>query len=73
MNEIAGVKNNELRVKLTAPPVDGAANKSLIAFLSEYLSDITVKAGKVRKSDISIIKGATSGSKQVEIRGIDRI
>ena len=51
-----------LKVHLTAPPVDGAANTALVAILAQYLS--------VHKRDIQIIRGTTGRSKIVEITGI---
>lgn len=62
---IAGVRGNILKVKLTAPPVEGAANEQLVEILSDELG--------VRKSDISIIKGSTSKNKVVAIKGIEKI
>jgi hypothetical protein len=59
---IAGIHNNALKVKLTSPPVDGEANKTLIKFLSKLF--------KVPKSSIDIIKGETSRTKQVLIPGV---
>lgn len=50
-----------LKVKLTAPPVDGAANKQLIEILSETLG--------IRKGSIRIIRGISSRDKVVEIEG----
>jgi len=60
--EVAGVADNIVKVKLTAPPVDGAANEQLIELLSERL--------KIRKSSISIIKGESSKRKTVKIIGV---
>jgi len=51
-----------LRVHLTAPPVDGAANSALLALLAERLG--------ISKRDISLVHGATSRQKIVEINGI---
>lgn len=51
-----------LKVHLTAPPVDGAANTALIALLSQYLA--------VPKRDIEIVHGMTGRSKIVEISGV---
>jgi uncharacterized protein (TIGR00251 family) len=62
---IAGVMENVLKVKLTAPPVGGEANEQLIEVLSE--------ATGVRKSDIRIIRGHAAKNKVVEIRGISDI
>ncbi len=51
-----------LKVRLTAPPVDGAANEALIALLAEHLG--------LPKRSISIVRGATSRQKTVEIVGM---
>lgn len=48
-----------LKARLTAPPVDGAANAALISLLAERLS--------VPRRTISIVRGATSRQKTVEI------
>lgn len=50
-----------LRIRLTAPPVEGAANQALIDFLAEILS--------VRKKDIVIRSGETGRLKILEITG----
>ncbi len=55
-------EQNMLKVRLTAPPVDGAANEALIALLAERLA--------VPRLFISIIRGATSRQKTVEITGL---
>jgi len=59
---IVGLMDNMLKVKLTAPPVDGAANDQLIELLAE-------KYG-VSKSNITILRGATSRRKTVKIMGV---
>ena len=51
-----------LKVRLTAPPVDGAANQALIALLAERLG--------LPKRSISIVSGLTSRQKIVEIVGM---
>jgi len=48
-----------LKVKLTAPPVDGEANKKLIELLSKEFG--------VAKSKVKIVKGEASRRKVVEI------
>ncbi len=50
-----------LRIRLTAPPVEGAANQAMIDFLAEILS--------VRKKDIAIRSGETGRLKILEIAG----
>lgn len=51
-----------LKVRLTAPPVDGAANEALIALLAEQLD--------VPKRQVTIVRGSTGRQKTVEIAGI---
>lgn len=59
--EIAGVADRVVRVKLTAPPVGGAANEQLIELLAEVYG--------VKKSAIMIVKGASSSRKTIKITG----
>jgi len=60
-NEIVGLKGDALKIRLTAPPVQGAANKMCIEFLAKSL--------KVRKSDVEIVRGQSSRTKQIMVRG----
>ena len=63
-NEIDGILDDgTIRIRLTAPPVEGKANSALIDFLSKVLG--------VRRSDIEIIAGETSRNKLVTITDID--
>lgn len=59
---IAGLHDGALRVKLSSPPVDGAANAELTALLAKHF--------KVAKSCVTIISGETSRNKRVQISGI---
>ena len=59
-NMIVGAHGNALKIKLTAPPVDGAANK----MCSEYLA----KVFKVSKSSIEILSGHTGRNKRLQIK-----
>jgi len=61
-NEITWMENGGLKIRLTAPPVDGAANEALIRFLAETLS--------VTKSQVDIVSGHTSRDKIVRISGV---
>jgi uncharacterized protein (TIGR00251 family) len=61
-NEVAGLYGEALRVRLTAPPVDGAANTELVVFLSEIFA--------VARRSVKILSGESSRSKIVEIEGI---
>ncbi len=59
---IAGVHDGALRVRLAAPPVDGAANEELVRVLARWLG--------VARKDVSIAGGAASRSKLVDVRGV---
>ena len=59
-NMIAGQHGDALKIKLTAPPVDGAANKMCVQYLAKRL--------KVPKSSIEIISGHTSRTKRLLLR-----
>ena len=62
-NEI--IKTNDgLKVKITAQPIDGKANKALIEFLSKQL--------KIAKSNFEIVKGQTSKEKTVLLKTFDK-
>lgn len=64
-NEVCGVQDNSLKIRLTSPPVDGAANK----LCREFLADIF----EVPKSAVEIIAGDTSRHKRVSIRDNDAV
>ena len=59
-NEWVGIHRGFLKVRLTAPPVEGAANKECIKFLAELLD--------VPKSDLEIVGGHKSRQKSILIR-----
>lgn len=59
-NQIAGVYGDAIKVNLTAPPVDNAANKACTVFLARLLA--------VPKSSVAIVSGHTGRNKQVMIR-----
>ena len=64
--QISGIMDNDiLKVKLTAPPVDGSANEQLIELISETTG--------VRKSQIKIVRGQSSKRKLIEITGVEKI
>jgi uncharacterized protein (TIGR00251 family) len=60
--EIAGVFDGALKVKVTAPPVEDAANRAIIEFLSGMLN--------IPKSSFRILAGAKSRGKTLQIRGV---
>jgi uncharacterized protein len=61
-NEIVTMASGGLKIRLTAPPVDGAANEALVKFLAAVLS--------IPKSRVEIVSGHTSREKIVRISGI---
>jgi len=60
--EIVGEQNGALKVKLKAPPVDGAANEELVRFLARLLG--------VGRGSIEIVYGKSSRNKQIRINGV---
>jgi hypothetical protein len=61
--EAAGLHGGALKVRLTAPPADGAANDALLRWLAEQLG--------VARGAVTLTAGAGSRSKTVEIAGAD--
>ncbi len=61
-NQVVGIHNDNLKIKLTSPPVDGAANKSCCAYLAKLFG--------VAKSDIMILSGETARQKRILVRHI---
>ena len=61
-NQIVGMEGGAFKVKLTAPPVEGKANKALIQFLANKLG--------VRKQDVEIVSGEHSRKKSIRINGL---
>ena len=62
-NEVLGIHNNSLKIRLTSPPVDGAANKTCVKFLAKSLG--------VSRSKIRIVAGLNNKNKTIEIDDID--
>ncbi len=58
---VLGVHDGALKIALTAPPVDGAANEALVAFLARALG--------VAKRDVRIASGQTGRRKRLEVDG----
>lgn len=61
-SQVDGVRDGALRVRLAAPPVDGAANEELVRTLAEAVG--------VRRSAVHIHRGASGRTKVVEISGV---
>ena len=58
-NEIAGPRGDRLKIRLTAPPVDGKANQHLLKYLANLCG--------VRSNKVSLISGAHSRDKRIAI------
>jgi TIGR00251 family protein len=63
-SEVLGIEEDVLRVKLKAPPVEGAANRVLVDLLGEFF--------QVPKKNIKILRGERSRIKEVEIQGLSK-
>ena len=61
-SELAGEYGDALKIRLAAPPVNGAANDELVSFLSNIFA--------VARKSIRILAGETARSKLIEIEGI---
>ena len=61
-NEIGEPLGQELRVKVTAPPVDAAANEALVRFLADTLS--------CPRNRVELVRGHTSRHKIIKLHGL---
>ncbi|MBI2843615.1 MAG: DUF167 domain-containing protein [Armatimonadetes bacterium] len=61
-DEIIGWRDDVLAIKLTAPPVEGAANKACIEFLAKVLD--------VKRAQITLVSGEKSRDKTFEVKGL---
>lgn len=61
-NEIGGLYRDGIKVKVTAPPIEGKANEALIRFLASEFG--------IPSSHIEILKGHRSREKTLKILGL---
>lgn len=61
-SEIVGEIDGSLKVRISAPPVDGAANEEVVRLLAKSLH--------VSRSSVSIVSGETSKTKRVRVVGV---
>src|SRR5262245_17605626 len=59
---VAGTRQGHLLIRLTAPPVGGAANLELLSFLARALD--------VSKAQLSIVSGEKARAKRVRVKGV---
>ena len=62
LTEIAGLHDGCVKIRLAAPPVDGAANAALVAFVAERLG--------IAKQRVRVVSGLGSRRKVLEIEGL---
>jgi uncharacterized protein (TIGR00251 family) len=63
-NRIGPIHGDRLKLAVTAPPVDGAANKAIVGLLAGALS--------IPKRDVEVVSGQSSRRKTVRLRGCTR-
>jgi uncharacterized protein (TIGR00251 family) len=61
-NEIGDALGNELRIKVTAPPVDAAANEALVKLLAQHLD--------CPRNRVELVRGHTSRHKTIKLHGL---
>lgn len=62
-NQLVGLQGDALKIKLTSPPVEGAANKACCAYLAKLFG--------IAKSSVKLIAGDKSRQKKVLLCGLD--
>lgn len=63
-SEITGLHNGAIKIKIAAPPVDDAANRSIIEFFSRLLN--------IPRSNLKILAGSKSREKVLQVKGLSR-
>jgi uncharacterized protein (TIGR00251 family) len=61
-NQVSGLHDGALKIRLTAPPVEGKANKALCSFLAKSLN--------LAPQNIQVVSGETSRQKRIYVRGV---
>ena len=61
-SEVVGWRGETLAIRLTAPPVEGAANRACRDFLADVLG--------LKRADVELISGEKSREKRFRLRGI---
>ncbi len=61
-SEVLGVHGGSLKIRVTAPPVEDAANRAVVAFLAGFLG--------ISRSRLCMLSGARSRDKTLRIRGM---
>lgn len=61
--EVVGLHDGRIKIRLAAPPVDGAANAELVSFVAARVG--------VAKSKVRVVAGEASRRKVIEVEGVD--
>lgn len=61
-NEVIGPHNGAIKIKITAPPIEGRANEAIIEFFSDLF--------KIPKRNIQLYRGGTSRNKIFQLEGV---
>ena len=73
-NGLAGLQGDALKLRLTTPPVDGKANKAVIAYLAKFFhlpkSSLSIKSGQQSRSKTVVIKGADEQQVRRALAGV---
>lgn len=62
LTRVAGERDGALLIRLAAPPVEGAANEALIAFLAKALD--------VPRRSVTLVRGGTARAKTLDVAGV---
>lgn len=60
-SQVVGIRNGRLELAIAAPPAEGAANAALLELVADVLG--------LPKRDVSLLRGASSKTKQVRVVG----
>lgn len=63
-SEIVGIKEDALKLRITAPPVDGKANEECLRVIADFFG--------VKRRQVSIVGGQTARNKTISIAGATR-
>ncbi|NOY12357.1 MAG: YggU family protein [Deltaproteobacteria bacterium] len=63
-NQLVGLQGTALKIRLTSPPVDGAANKACCEYLAKTFG--------IAKGAVELVAGGKSRQKRVLLKGLDR-
>ena len=62
-HRVVGVHNGALKIQVTAPPVEGAANRAVVELLAEWLD--------VPRGSVAVLRGEGARDKLIEVRSDD--